>query len=51
MALCLELLNTSGWARDGAWAGSRFSDSLSVDDGVFPSKTARSILGQEQTRG
>lgn len=47
MALCLELLNTSGWAREGAWDDSRFSDSLSADDGVFPSRTARSILGEE----
>lgn len=48
MALCLELLNTSGWAREGAWDDSRFVDSFSMEEGVFPSSTARSILVEER---
>lgn len=47
IALCLELLKTSGWAREGAWDDSRFGDSFSIEEGVFPSRTARSILGKE----
>lgn len=50
MALCLELLNTSGWAREGAWDDSRFVDSFSMEEGVFPSSTARSILDEERRR-
>lgn len=44
MALCLELLNTRGCAKEGAWEDSRFVDSFSMEEGVFPSSTARSIL-------
>lgn len=44
MVLCFELLNTRGWAREGAWDGSRLEESFSIEAGVFPSRTARSIL-------
>lgn len=47
-ALCLELLNTSGCAREGVWDDSRFVDSFSIEEGVFPSRTARSILGRQK---
>lgn len=48
MALCLELLNTRGCAKEGAWEDSRFVDSFSMEEGVFPSSTARSILDEER---
>lgn len=48
MALCLELLNTRGCAKEGAWEDSRFVDSFSMEEGVFPSSTARSILDGER---
>lgn len=50
MVLCFELLNTRGWAREGAWDGSRLDESFSMEDGVFPNRTARSIL-VESTQG
>jgi hypothetical protein len=49
IALCFELLNTRGWAKEGACDGSRFDESFSIEDGVFPNRTARSILvGRER---
>lgn len=43
---CLELLKTSDWDKEGGWEASMggFSVSEEEDGGVFPSRTARSIL-------
>lgn len=49
-ALCLELLNTRGWAREGACDESKLADSFSREEGVFPNSTAKSILGGEGER-